>query len=277
MAEENQSAFLITDPLAQADVVEVVPVGVAQVDLDNIPYRAEPMVHCAFCVQRQLHRDGYFAILSNGQRAPCGNCCAAAFDNVKKVTIDRKRNQLKKERDNRERARSLAVGLENLLPLIKAAEKAMTEMAEAQIILPHVFCSDALLDMEHQGIRGLSFLDGCHAHLTLAETTVKKILELDGVTEKELEVYRSKKKVALEQIQRAAKFILACDDFFDPVNLDRVSKWVESRGRSFRVAKFEVKGGMIRPKGPGMWKNFYTPRVNLEKDLRALAESQLTN
>ena len=86
--------FLITDPEAQPGVVLKVEPGIRPLQLLE-PYLADHDVHCAFCLQRQLHKHGYFALLPDGSRALCGNICALEyFDKATVSSLDRKRDQL---------------------------------------------------------------------------------------------------------------------------------------------------------------------------------------
>lgn len=272
MAKASPADFLITDPLAQPGVVETVPEGVEMIDLDDMPYRAEPQVRCAFCTHHQWHNDGYFAILSDGQRAPCGNCCAAKFDSVKKRTIDRSRTRLKRERDNRGRARALAAGLDDVSEIVEAADRTLGAAATALYVLPQVLTDEAIEDMAAHEVEGLDFLDGCTARLDFARKTINAIRRLDGITEKDQERYVTSKSEALAEVRVAVSFMRACATFFDPSNLAKAATWAQSRGMTFGVRQFEVKGTKLHAKGPGLWQNIDVPEVALPPSVQNFTE-----
>ncbi len=263
MAKASPADFLITDPLVQPGVVETVPEGVEMIELDDMPYRAEPQVRCAFCTHHQWHNDGYFAILSDGQRAPCGNCCAAKFDSVKKRTIDRNRTRLKRERANRDRARTLATGLDDLAEIVDAADRILGATATALYVLPQILTGEAIEDMAAHGVEGLDFLSGCAARLGCARKTINAIQRLDGISEREQEQFVRSKSEALAEMHLAVSYMCACATFFDPANLAKAVTWAQSRGMTFGVRQFEVKGTKLHTKGPGLWRNIDLPEVVL--------------
>ncbi|KZY06424.1 hypothetical protein A3721_11760 [Sulfitobacter sp. HI0023] len=253
---------MITDPLAQDNVVPTKPLGVEMVDLDDIPYRAEPQVDCAFCIVHRSHRDGYFAILSNGQRAPCGNCCAAKFDAVKKQTIDKNRNRLIRERECRNRARVLSEGVPILKEMLQLAANTEDLAEPARVILGEVLNDDARKDLQSRGVQGLSFLDGCRAKPAFARSALDSLLKLSSVSKADYQRYSEKRRQAEEQLRIAAHYHMDCTSFFAPANLAALERWALERGNLFGVKQFEAKENILRAKGPSVWRNLEIPAIS---------------
>jgi hypothetical protein len=263
MIKTSPNEFLITDPLAQLGVVQTVPEGVEIVDLDDVPYRAEPQVNCAFCRQHQRHNDGYFAVLSNGQLAPCGNCCAANFDNVKKQAIDKDRRRLKRERGNRIRATALKADIDVLAHTVEKADQILCDGAARLQSLSQIFSDEAVFDMENHGVAGLNILDGCSAGLALARGIFNSIKQLDGITENEKKIYVARKDKAVSEVRKAEIFLQAYDNFFHTDNLDLIETWAESRGKNFGIWKCEVRGTKLHCKTESIWRNIDLPSANI--------------
>ncbi|KEJ97674.1 hypothetical protein SAMN05444149_101637 [Pseudosulfitobacter pseudonitzschiae] len=269
MAEQIKNVgFLITNPLEQPNVVEHVPNGIDMIDIDDIPYRAEPQVRCAFCTQRQHHRDGYFAVLSDGTRAPCGNCCAANFDAVKKQTIDRSRNHLKREHDARQRAIKLKVDIDELRVALQFISEIESQTSVAKLILADLFSPGAIVSLEAMSIKGLGFLDQSSSMLSSAEATVRQIERLDSATHAEFEVFEERRKRSWEEVRRGISLAVAGEQFFAHDNLAAISEWTNANGPTFGIREFKVRVDKVCPKGPGEWRNFTIPRIEVPEHLR---------
>tara|TARA_R110002124_G_scaffold285272_1_gene463571 strand:- start:3994 stop:4830 length:837 start_codon:yes stop_codon:yes gene_type:complete len=258
--------FLITDPLNQPNVVDRLPDGVEMIDLDDMPYHADPMVRCAFCAQRQRHKDGYFAILSDGQKALCGNCCAANFDEVKKRTIDRSRVRLKKERSARERLLALKNDLDGVYDIASDLNPTLHNLSAAFMILQNVLCQSAIDDMTAVGAINTRILNLPFPYVGSAMESVKKIEGLDALTDRDHEIMAEQKRHALVSVVQAISFIQDAADFFDSSNLAEIEKWAKARGKEFGVRKFDVRQGKLRAHGDGEWRNVPLPQTILSDD-----------
>ena len=263
MAKPHLNDFLITDPMAQPGVVSVLPEGVEMIDLDDVPYRAEPQVHCAFCKHRQLHNDGYFAILSNGMRAPCGNCCAAKFDAVKKRTIDRNRNRLKRERTERENMRSLTAGLDEALEIVNFVDKVLGQMAATTLILRGALIPEARDDLRAGGVQGIDFFDKPSPGVGTARSVISAIRGRREVRPAERERLLERRRAAMQEVAAGVAYVKACAAFFDAGNLAAIEAWSATRGGQFGVTKFKVRGKTLHPHGPAMWRNVEIPDIRL--------------
>lgn len=273
MVKPFPTDFLITNPEQQPDIVDTIPDGVKIVDLDDVPYRAEPQVRCAFCKHHQWHNDGYFAILSDGTRALCGNCCTANFDAVKKKTIDRNRSRLKRERANREKVAALAHSLTPLNAIIDAADTIIGDTSAALLILQEVFSDEAVADLQSYGIKGTVFLNGCSATLGAARATIASVGRMTEIPKAQEEILQSRKTNAFDDALEAAQYAMACAEFFDPTNIAKIEKWAVERGMQFGVKQFKMKGRTLKPKGPGAWQNFDVPTVHVPPDVAEFAKS----
>lgn len=263
MAKPHLNDFLITDPLAQPGVVASVPEGVEIVDLDDVPYRAEPQVHCAFCKHKQLHNDGYFAVLSNGLRAPCGNCCAAKFDGVKKRTIDRNRNRLKRERTERENMRGLTQGLDVAAEIVAFVDQVLGQTAVATIILREALIPEAREDLRSRGILGIDFLDKPSPSVAAARAVITAIRGRREVKPAERDRLMERRISAMQDVAAGVAYVKACAEFFDADNLAAIEAWAVAHGGQFGVTKFKVRGRTLHPHGPAMWRNVTIPDIIL--------------
>lgn len=274
MAASGLNDFLITDPLNQPGVVERVPEGVTMVDLDDVPYRAEPQVRCAFCKQYQWHHDGYFAILSDGTKAPCGNCCAEKFDGVKKKTIDRNRTRLKRERDDRNRAMALSADNDLIERIAARCDKIGAETSAICYYLQHVLRRGSFKEMEERGIRGLEFLDG-PPELSRVRRVIASLGRLRMVKDAKVDDWLAKREEAVARIRKAAQFVVAGADFFEVDNLALIEAWAKDRGRFYGVQKFRLKQRTLHAHGTAiMWQNFLVPRIEVPGKVRKFAEGQ---
>lgn len=137
---KNADDFLIRDPLNQPGVVEDVEPGITPTDLLPTPYYADNMVRCAFCVQRQHHRRGYFAVLPDGTLALCGHCCAVEFAGKETVDrIDRERKRIASSIRNRNRLLPVTHGVSELLEAIEPLYVIEKKTVEAWSYLAKVF------------------------------------------------------------------------------------------------------------------------------------------
>lgn len=71
--------LLLSDPEKLPGVVLEIAEGVVPVRLLDEGYRSQKLVRCSFCKQRQRHNWGFLILLSDGQKALCGQCCAEKF------------------------------------------------------------------------------------------------------------------------------------------------------------------------------------------------------
>jgi hypothetical protein len=65
----------IDEPEKQAGLTLEFSGGEILVDYEN-SYKIAHKVRCAFCAKKTLHQWGVTAVLEDGRRALCGNCCA---------------------------------------------------------------------------------------------------------------------------------------------------------------------------------------------------------
>jgi hypothetical protein len=261
MAKADLNDFLITNPLAQPGVIPTVPYGIEMIDLDDVPYLAEPQVNCAFCKFKQLHNKGYFAILSNGMRAPCGNCCAAKFDPVKKATIDRSRTRLKRERDERVAMLSITGGLDDVMAVATFVDQVLSQTAAATVVLRAALVPAALEDMRAKGIRGVDYVAKPVPSVAFAKSTIGAIRGRHEVKAAERERLLECRRQVIIQVASAVAFVKACADFFEADNLSAIETWANSHGSTFALTKFKVKGNILHPHGPAMWQNIEIPKI----------------
>jgi hypothetical protein len=263
VAKPQLNDFLITDPLAQPGVVSSLPEGVEICDLDDVPYRAEPQVHCVFCKHKRLHNDGYFAILSNGTRAPCGNCCAAKIDAVKKQTIDRSRLRLKRERVERENLRTLTEGLDEAQEIGVFVDKVLGAMAKTTFILREALTPEARDDLRARGVQGIDFFDKPSPGVAFSRSVISAIRGRSEVKPAERAFLMERRQLALQELAAGVAYVKACAAFFDADNLAAIEAWSVPHGAPFGVTKFRVRGKTLHPHGPAIWQNVAIPVIVL--------------
>lgn len=261
MTRNSSIGVLITNPLAQPDVTDFVPEGTRIVDLDDLPYHAEPQVRCAFCKHRQYHNDGYFAILSNGQRALCGNCCAAKFDLTKKRMIDQRRVQLKAQKAEAVRRQELLFGLDDLIARADDVDSITKSVYEFSSIFKDAFTDAALKELVGYGVEGLDFAAGCSANTGYVRKVVLGIKGRSEIRKSQFNELRDAKVKAALEISNAEYFIRVCKSFFGVSNLNLISEWVASNGSVFDISEFKLKGSFIHVKARSgqVWKNISLP------------------
>lgn len=71
----ESNKFRVDEPEKQSGLVAEVPVDQIPIDYEN-SYKISYSVPCAFCSKNTPHKWGVTAVLRNGDRALCGNCCA---------------------------------------------------------------------------------------------------------------------------------------------------------------------------------------------------------
>ena len=104
----RRKGLRIDRPEEQEALTLSIPEGDIPSDYEN-SYKLDYKVRCAFCRNRTPHQWGVTAIMDDGRRALCGNCCA------KRVFGDEIHAQLKSELERRENA---VVNRELISPLL---------------------------------------------------------------------------------------------------------------------------------------------------------------
>lgn len=228
----SSDEFLITAPEAQPGVVLQVEPGVRPLMLLE-PYSADTDVHCAFCRQRQLHKNGYLAPLPDGSRALCGNVCAEEFfDKMTVAALDRKREQLASARVRRQYAEAITGTAANLLPVIDddiapnewEAEAAMVELAE------HLNAA-VIQQIQGSDVQGVEFLgQPCRAFGDARGGIAAIVRRADGMTEREAEKLLEKRAVVIERLEHGTRYLRAAASFFQRSNLIRFRDWMLAHG-----------------------------------------------
>ncbi len=220
--------FLITDPEKQLGVVLEVEAGARPIQLLE-PYASDHDVHCAFCKQKQLHKNGYLALLEDGRRALCGNVCAEEyFDKQTVNSLDRKRDQLASARLKRNQADAIIGKAADLLPMIDAdiapneweAEAAMTALG------PHI--PNAVREqIKGSDVLGVDYLgQPCRAFGDARGGIACIVGKSEGVTEREAEKLMEKRVAVIERIEQGTNYLQEAVAFFQPDNLQRFRAWM---------------------------------------------------
>lgn len=251
--------FLISDPLSEPNVIAGIPSGMDIVDLADVPYRAQPQIRCALCANHQWHNDGYFAVLADGCMVPCGNCCAARLDPVKKQTIDRRRHELRRQESARKRAALLASDVDSMEEVAAAAERVAGATATDAYFLQQALDLGAINAMASYGVKGVDFIYGCRARLELVRKACVAIRRLHAVSESDYERFSTAKRDAWAELRSAKEYILCCVAFFEPSNLELAQGWAKVEGENFGLSQFEVKKGKLCVKSPTVFKNIAIP------------------
>lgn len=86
----------ITDPLSQDNLSERIDNSELPTHYENY-YKEKEFVPCAFCAAKTPHKFGVTAVMKDGRRGLCGNCCA------RNIFDDEEHDKLKAKLDKRER------------------------------------------------------------------------------------------------------------------------------------------------------------------------------
>ncbi|WBU54155.1 hypothetical protein [Paracoccus sp. SCSIO 75233] len=234
--------FLITDPEKQPGVVLEVEAGARPIQLLE-PYAADHDVHCAFCKQKQLHKNGYLALLEDGRRALCGNVCAEEyFDKATVSSLDRKRDQLAGARIKRQQAAAIIGKAADLLPIIDndfapnewEAEAAMSSLGH---FIP-IAVREQIKDSDVQGVAYLG--QPCRAFGDARGGIACIVGKADGVTERQAEKLMEKRVAVIERIEHGTHYLQEAVAFFQPDNLQRFRVWMLANQNLHKVRGINV-------------------------------------
>lgn len=234
--------FLITNPEKQPDVVLEVEAGARPIQLLE-PYAADHDVHCAFCKQRQLHKNGYLALLEDGRRALCGNVCAEEyFDKATVNSLDRKRDQLAGARRKRQQAEAIIGKAADLLPVIDNDIAPNEWAAEAAMAALGNYIPPAVRhQIKGSDVQGVVYLgQSCRAFGDARGGIACIVGKADGVTDGEAAKLMEKRAAVMERIEHGTHYLQEAVAFFQPDNLQRFRSWMLANQNLHKIRGINV-------------------------------------